>query len=114
MGSVLIGLGLIFAICSWALASQRKDLRHHILALADHGPCTGLELKRRSGSKYINYQALDEAIEMNLVTVRYRVNSQRTAAIRGELKTREFRLTTSGWQAATRLRAGGQLKDLDA
>ncbi len=110
MGCICIGLGLFLAVIAWAFASIRKDLEKAVLGLAEHGPCSGLELKRKSGHS-ISDIVLEKAIEEGLVTTSYRTNDALTAAIRGELKTRIFRLTTSGWQVATRLRAGGKLED---
>lgn len=114
VGYFFIILGLLFGLLAWSLFSSRKDLRKVILALADHGPCSGYELKCKSGYRYMPvYHYLDLAIELGLVTTSYKVNSARTAEVRGEIKTRVFRLTTAGWQAATRLRAGGGLYDVD-
>ncbi len=110
MGCICIGLGLFLAVIAWSFAALRNDLRRAILGLAEHGPCSGLELKRKSGH-FIAYATLDKAIEEGLVATSYRTNDARTAAVRGELKTRIFRLTTPGWQVATRLRAGGPLED---
>lgn len=110
-GIVCVVLGLLFGFITWLLISMSKDLRKVLLELAEHGPCTSIELKRRSKVKFYSmHAALWEGVDASLITTRYRVNSQRTAQIRGELKTPEYRLSTLGWQAVTRLRAGKQLK----
>ncbi len=114
IGYFCITLGLLFALLSLFVASKYRGLRKVVLALASHVPCTGLELKRKGNLRYVAiYSVLRDAVDLGLVRVSYRVNSSSTAAVRGELKTRVFRLTTEGWQAATRLRAGGGLYEAD-
>lgn len=111
MSVFLIVLGLIFALLSWVLFASKRDLKNVLLELAEHGPCTSLELLRRRKRKFFSmYSALSDGVEQSLIVTRYRSNDQQTAEVRGELKTPVYRLSTLGWQAVTRLRAGKSLE----